>query len=192
MASGNGVIGQTGYYLHYVDGPSGDHIQINKSVSPTSSGVDLRACQAAEGIYVEFIAYDVESDGIIRLALLGADGAAIWTDSVNVTAGSRFVARFLVPGLELGGSYHFKVRDEVGKWWDAPGVTVGDFGAKLKSATLAGITLTFDSVPGRAYEIQWLEELGDDWSVIKTIVCDERIDQRVGGLSVLGRSVRLL
>jgi hypothetical protein len=132
----------------------------------TSSGIDLRAVQAADGVYVEFVAYDVEADGSIQLELLDASGAVIWSGTVDVTAGPTAFARFLVPGLQLGGSYDFRVRDEVGKWWDADGVTVESFAAAMTSASLAGITLTFDSVADRDYEIQWVAELGDTWQTV--------------------------
>ncbi len=162
-----------GYWIHYVRVVDGeDHIQINKSPTPTSSGVDVRAYQAADGIYVEFVAYDVEADGTIQLALMGANGEVVWSGSVDVTAGPRFFARFLVPGLELGGTYNFQVRDEVGKWWEANGVTVEAFATEMVSATLAGITLSFDSLPEREYEIQWTGELGGTWQTVETVTAN--------------------
>ncbi|MCF7847629.1 MAG: fibronectin type III domain-containing protein [Kiritimatiellales bacterium] len=143
-------------------------------VSPTSSGVDVRAYQTAEGVVVEFVAYDVEEDGTIQLALIGASGKAVWSGTVNATDGPRFFARFQVPGLELGGTYNFLVRDEVGKWWEANGVTVGSFNTEMTSASLAGITLTFDSLPEREYNIQWLEQLGGSWQTVDTVTASER------------------
>jgi hypothetical protein len=137
--------------------------------SPTSSGIDLRAYQAADGVYVEFVAYDVEADGTIRLALMNADGTVAWEGSVAVTAGPLYVARFLVPGLELGQSYNFLVRDEVGKWWEADGVTVQAFAAEMTSASLAGITLTFDSLADGDYEIQWVPNLGNEWQTVANL-----------------------
>jgi hypothetical protein len=154
-----------------VDG-GGDGVEISSltvdgtAAGATSSGIDLRAVQAADGVYVEFVAYDVEADGSIRLALMNADGTVAWEGSVEVTAGPTAFARFLVPGLELGQSYNFRVRDEVGKWWDAHGVTVESFAAAMTSASLAGIALTFDSLPDRDYEIQWVAALGDAWQTV--------------------------
>lgn len=170
LTDGAQIPGQSIYYIHYVTIETTDYAIITTSDAvPTSSGIDLRAFQTAEGVAVEFVAYDVEADGIIRLALLGADRETVWEGDVAVTAGPQFVARFLVPGLELGGSYDFLVRDEVGKWWDANGVTVGSFEAEMTRATLTGITLTFDSLPDRDYEIQWLEELGGTWQTVTNI-----------------------
>ena len=110
--------------------------------------------------------------GTIRLALMGADGEVVWSGSVDVTADPRFFARFLVPGLEIGGTYNFQVRDEVGKWWEANGVTVEAFATEMVSATLAGIMLSFDSLPEREYEIQWSPMLGTPWQTVDTITAN--------------------
>lgn len=142
---------------------------INTDTGTTSSGVDVRAYQTAEGMMVEFVAYDVEADGTIRLALMGANGEVVWEGSVDVTEGPRSFARFTVPGLELGESYNFQVRDEVGKWWEANGVTVESFATKMTSASLAGITLSFDTLADHDYEIQWVPALGSEWQAITNV-----------------------
>ncbi len=172
LSNGSALPLQSGYWIHYVTTPASGRkfIAITTSSStPTSSGIDLRAFETAEGVVVEFVAYDVEADGSIRLELLGEDGSVVWSGTVDVTAGPQFIARFPVPGLEPGGSYDFRVRDEVGQWWDAPGVSIGTFGAEMTSASLTAITLTFDSLPGRDYEIQWLEELGGTWQTVTNV-----------------------
>ncbi len=150
-------------------GIESDYATTSSGATATSSGIDLRAFQTSEGVVVEFVAYDVEADGTIQLALMNAAGEVVWTGSVEVTAGPTAFARFLVPGLELGGSYDFRVRDEVGKWWDADGVTVQPFAAAMTSASLAGITLAFDSMADRDYEIQWVAELGDAWQAVTNV-----------------------
>ena len=159
------------YYIHYVTNQTPNCITINQT-GPTSSGIDLRAYQAAEGTYVEFVAYDVEEDGSIRLALLGENGAVLWSGVVDVVAGPRSVARLLVPGLEAGGTYNFAVTDEVGQGWSAPGVVVGTFETKMVGMSLVGTTLSFDSLPGREYEIQWVPEIGSPWQTVKTVVAE--------------------
>ena len=118
---------------------------------------------------VEFLASDVQADGTIQLALLGADGQFMWEQSVSVTAGPRVYARFTVPDLQLGGVYHFRVSDEPGQWRDASGVTVGAFVADLVAATTGDITLSFSSLPDHDYEIQWVELLGDTWQPVDTV-----------------------
>lgn len=140
-----------------------------RGTSPLSSGIDLRAYQGADGVYVEFIAYDIEEDGTIRLDLLDAKGNVIWSGTVKVKAGPRQVARFLVPGLVLGETYSFKVRDEVGKIWSAPEVAVKPFAAEMISMSLAGVTLAFESLPDRDYEVQWTARLGKPWQTVATV-----------------------
>ena len=78
----------------------------------------------------------------------------------QIGAGELIGPRFLVPGLEAGGSYDFAITDEVGQGWSAPGVTVGTFETEMVSAALTSVTLSFDSLPEREYEIQWTAELG--------------------------------
>lgn len=142
---------------------------ISLSSTPTSSGIDLRAYQGADGVYVEFVAYDVQKDGNITLYLLGADGTTIWEGTTNVVAGAQYVSRFIVPGLTLGGTYSFKVKDEVGKVWSAPGVTVGTFAMKTVSMSLTGMTLSFSSQPRQKYEIQWTGQLGGTWQPLTNV-----------------------
>ena len=77
--------------------------------SPTSSGIDHQAFQGAEGVVVEFVAYDVEEDGYVTLYLVGPGNTVLWFGTCEVAAGPRQVCRFLVPGLVVGGAY-----DEVG------------------------------------------------------------------------------
>jgi hypothetical protein len=129
----------------------------------TSSGVDLRAYQCAGGVTVEFTSYDVEKDGTVRLILLGPAGDSIWEGTTNIVAGATVVSRFIVPGLTLGGTYSFKIVDEVNKEWTATDVTVSEFAMKGVSMSLSGITLSFSSQPRQKYEIQWTSQLGGEW-----------------------------
>jgi len=135
----------------------------------TSSGIDLRAYRAADGVYVEFVAYDVEQDGEIRLYLLGADGTTVWTGTTSVVTGERSVCRFLVPGLEAGCTYSFAVFDEVGNYWSAPSIAVGEFTVEMTHMSLAGMMLSFNSLPDREYEIQWTEHLGTLWQTVTNV-----------------------
>jgi len=139
--------------------------------SPTSSGVDLQAYRGADGVYVEFVAYDVEGDGYMTLYLIGPDGWPIWEGTTEVTASPRQVCRFRVPDhlAEVGGTYAFVVRDEVGKIWRAPAVTVKPFAAEMIRMSLVGVTLAFDSLPDREYEIQWTRRLGTPWQTVTNV-----------------------
>jgi hypothetical protein len=162
---------QSVYWIHYEDVEGSSAVVINKSSAPTSSGIDLRAYQGADGVYVEFMAFDVESDGEIWLEL-DEQGVVAWQGTVSVVVGAEFVARFKVPGLRVGQSYDFKVRDEVGTWWTANGVSVGAFNAEMVGMTLSGATIAFDSIAGREYEVQWTAALSDDWQTVKTVLAE--------------------
>ncbi len=139
---------------------------------PTSSGIDLRAFQGANGVYVEFVAYDVESEGLVTLTLLGADGNPVWSGTANVVASPAQICRILVPGLTVGGTYDFAVRDEVGTGWPAPGVTVSAFATELLRLAPTGMTLAFSSLPGRVYEIQWVDRIGATWQAVTALLAD--------------------
>jgi uncharacterized repeat protein (TIGR01451 family) len=140
--------------------------------SPTSSGIDLQAFQGAEGVVVEFMAYDVEEDGYVTLYLVGPGDTVLWYGTCEVTAGPRQVCRFLVPGLMVGGAYDFVVQDEVNQFWEAYNVQVTPFSAEMVRMSLAGVTLAFPSLPEREYEIQWVRRLGDVWQTVTNVLAE--------------------
>ena len=137
--------------------------------SPLSSRIDLRAYKGAEGVFVEFVAYDVAADGEITLFLLDGNGNPVWIGTASVRAGPRQVVRFEVPGLMVGNTYDFAVRDEIGQPWRADDVPVTPFAAEMIRMSLAGVTLAFDSLPDREYEIQWTPRLGQSWRTITNV-----------------------
>ena len=137
-----------------------------------SSGIDLQAFQGAEGVVVEFVAYDVEEDGYVTLYLVGTGDKVLWYGTCEVAAGPQQVCRFLVPGLVVGGAYNFVVQDEVNQFWEAYGVRVTPFAAEAIRMSLAGVTLAFASLPERDYEIQWVRRLGDVWQTVTNVLAD--------------------
>lgn len=143
------------------------------SKGPLSSGIDLRAYQGADGVYVEFLAHDVESDGWITLYLLEDDETSIWQGQVEVVMADSQIARFLVPGLVLGGRYDFAMRDEVGKIWFVHGLEVKPFAMDYIGMTREGILLSFASLPQRTYDIEWTPVLGGTWSVVTSVTALE-------------------
>jgi hypothetical protein len=140
--------------------------------SPTSSGIDLQAFQGAGGVVVEFVAYDVEEDGYVTLYLVGPGNTVLWFGTYEVAAGPQQVCRFLVPGLVVGGAYDFVVQDEVNQFWEAYNVRVTPFSAEMVRMSLAGVTLAFNSLPEREYEIQWVRRLGDVWQTVANVLAD--------------------
>jgi hypothetical protein len=146
------------------------HVNVGMTgTSPLSSRIDLRAYKGAEGVFVEFVAYDVAADGEITLFLLDGNGNPVWIGTASVRAGPRQVVRFEVPGLMVGNTYDFAVRDEIGQPWRADDVPVTPFAAEMIRMSLAGVTLAFDSLPDREYEIQWTPRLGQSWRTITNV-----------------------
>ncbi|MGI6496618.1 MAG: SdrD B-like domain-containing protein [Kiritimatiellia bacterium] len=155
------------YSGHGVGDDEGEPVNAGfTGTGPSNSGVDLQAFQGADGVYVEFVAYDVEEDGEITLFLLDPDGNPVWYDSCEAKAGGECICRFRVPGLEVGCAYDFVVQDEADQFWEACGVEVKPFSAEMVRMSLAGVTLRFESLPEREYAIQWTRRLGDPWQTV--------------------------
>jgi hypothetical protein len=136
---------------------------------PLSSGIDLRAYQGSDGVYAEFVAYDVEQAGTIRLRVFNSQGEFMGQKVIHVQPGPRQVCRVKIPGLAIGQSYHFDVRDEVGKSWSAPDIAVRPFAMGMVRMSYKGFTLAFDSLPDRDYEIQWTAKLGAPWLTVTNV-----------------------
>ena len=147
------------------------HVNVGMTGSgPMSSAIDLRAYRGADDAFVEFVAHDVEQDANVVLYLLGPGGTVLWSGTNAVQAGAQQFCRFQVPGLVVGGIYQFGVLDEVGQYWTVSGVQVTPFSTEMIRMTLAGITLAFDSLPEREYEIQWVPRLGQTWRTVTNVV----------------------
>ena len=138
-------------------------------VSPMSSGIDLQAYAAADGVYVEFVAYDIERDGEAWLLVSDAHGNIVGDVIVTLKKGARQVVRFHVPGLEVGRKYDFQVLDEVGNYWEVWGLEVRPFAMNMVRMSLAGVKLVFESIPDREYEVQWTSRLGTPWQTVTNV-----------------------
>jgi len=64
------------------------------------------------------------------------------------------------------------VQDEVSQFWEAYNVRVTPFSAEMVRMSLAGVTLAFNSLPEREYEIQWVRRLGDVWQTVANVLAD--------------------
>jgi hypothetical protein len=137
--------------------------------NPLSSGIDIRAFEGADGCYIEFSTHDEEGDGIIFLRVRDASGNIIWEGAQQAKGSGTNLYRFLVPGLRLGGMYSVTVIDEAGKAWSASGVTVNAFTADMLRMSPVGVTLQFNSLPDRQYEVQWTRQLGDAWQTVTNL-----------------------
>ena len=135
----------------------------NTISSPLSSQINIRAYQGADGVYVEFMTQDEQGMGPIMLQLLNASGVAVWTNMQAAVGSGNHLYRFVVPGLLLGGSYTFRVIDEVGHTF-SQNATVTAFAAEMLKMSPEGVTMSFNTAPGQQYTIQWTHQLGGVWS----------------------------
>ncbi|MEI8243513.1 MAG: SdrD B-like domain-containing protein, partial [bacterium] len=135
---------------------------------PTASAILIQAYATADGVVVEFASIGEVRQGFIGLDVYDADNQWLWSGATNAAGRGNNRYRFLVPGLVPGQAYNISVCDEEGKYWDAQQVPVGTFAAKMLSMSLLGMTLTFDSLNGRQYDIQWAPTLGAAWQTVVT------------------------
>ncbi len=137
--------------------------------NPLSSGIDLRAYIGADGGHVEFVAYDVEDEGLITLYMIDRLGHYRQAGQVVARAAAQQFIRFSIPELQAGELYDFAIVDEVGKVWWLQDVRVETFATEMISMTYQGIALTFASLPERAYAVQWTARLGGEWQVLTNL-----------------------
>lgn len=137
-------------------------------VVPTSSGIGVNAYQGADGVYVQFMTHSEEGSGQIRVYIMDLSGHLLWAGTNTVVGSGDNLYRFRVPNLAVGSSYHIVVYDEVNQPWDAGNVVVSTFASKMIQMSPVGVTLQFDSIPDRTYEIQWAPRLGAAWTNVMT------------------------
>jgi len=140
---------------------------------PLSAGIDIRAYQGADGVYVEFQTTAEEGAGQVTLKIRDANGNLIFVDSQPAVGSGNNTYLFLVPssyGLVVGQPYNFTVIDEAGKAWSSPGVTVTSFAADLLQMSPMGVTMSFSTIPGKLYTIQWAQDLmAPSWQSVTNI-----------------------
>jgi hypothetical protein len=130
---------------------------------PLSSAISIRAYQVAGGTCVEFKTKDEENPGTIVLSVYDTSNTLIWTGSVKAFGSGSHTYQFLVPGLTVGSAYNFTVLDEANKTWSMPNVAVTAFAADMLQMSPVGVTMAFNTIPGRWYTVQWTSQLGGTW-----------------------------
>ena len=71
--------------------------------------------------------------------------------------------------MSVGSNYNFQVVDENNVTWGVAPVTVTAFAANLVQMTPTGTILSFNSIPGYSYDIQWTSALGtSNWVTVVT------------------------
>ena len=128
-----------------------------------SAGIDIRAYQSSDGVYVEFTSKDEEGEGSFTVLVKDASGHVVWSGSVVAVGSNSNRYRLLASGLSIGSTYTIQVVDESGKRWLAPGVSVNTFAAAMVKMSPMGLSMQFATIPDREYDIQWTPKLGGEW-----------------------------
>jgi len=145
---------------------------------PFSEAVSIRAYSASDGVRVEFTTAGEAGYGMITLW--------VWLDGAWVELGTRLsmgfgsnTYSFNAPGLEAGKAYYFKVEDEIGYLYDLYDVMVQPFAMEMQLMERAGVRLTWNSIPGRTYEVYTTKRLGDAWTFVEAVMAEDEIGELV-------------
>ena len=152
------------YYIHYVDNGTDDYIVLNQS--PTAAEAIIRAYAAAGGVVVEFLSVDEAGKNDIVLYLY-RNGQWVEVGRRPAAGAGSHMYRFVVPGLNAGDIANLLVRDDEGLYHTASNLAVGNFSARLALVDNTGLTLQWESIPGRTYDIYREERLKGPWEVIE-------------------------
>jgi hypothetical protein len=138
---------------------------------PLSESVAIRAFAGEDGVYVEFTTASEAGFGLITVSVWSDGAWKILGLLESVGYGSNTYS-FRAPGLEAGKRYYFQVEDEVGYLYDLYGVEVKPFKVQMQMMQRAGVRLTWESIPGRTYEVYGAKRLGDVWTFMETVWAD--------------------
>ena len=152
------------YYIHYVDNGTDDYIVLNQS--PTAAEAIIRAYAAAGGVVVEFQSIDEAGNNDMVLYLY-QNGQWVEVGRRPAAGAGSHMYRFVVPGLNAGDIANLLVRDDEGQFHTASNLAVGNFSARLARVDNTGLTLQWESIPGRTYDIYRAERLKGPWEVIE-------------------------
>ena len=168
--------GVSGFYLSTATDTFAavDQLSVSNGITsiPLSTSIGISAFQGAGGVYyVDLQTAGQGSSGFITLQLLDAQGHVIWSDSQPVNGSPSQSYRFAITNilLSVGSNYNFQVVDENNVTWGVAPVTVTAFAANLVQMTPTGTILSFNSIPGYSYDIQWTSALGtSNWVTVVT------------------------
>jgi hypothetical protein len=139
---------------------------------PLAAAIDMRAYQAADGIYVEFTTTGESVEGgQIRLQAFDRNGNLVLDVTFDAQGGGSNGYRRKVSGLSRGERYTFVLTDEEGRPHRAENVEVGDFSAAMIRMTAPdGITIVWNSLPDHVYRVEWsLSPAGPSWDTVQTV-----------------------
>jgi len=159
------------YYIRYMDMTASDDGYIVLKLDPTSAGSVVLAYDTPGGVVVEF--QTIEEAGMNDIVLnLFRDGQWVEVGRQPATGEGNHTYRFLVPGLKAGDSVNLMIRDDEGKTHNATGLVVSEFkslSAQISQANSLGMTLQWESTPGRLYDVYRATQLDGTWEYVQTI-----------------------
>ncbi len=164
--------GNTNYYIHYVNDPTGGFVVLNLNSTPNAAEVRLRAYETAEGVVVEFQTIEEAGQNDIVVYLRRA-GQWVEVGRQEATGEGNHAYRFVVPGLTAADVVSLMVRDDEGVYHTAYNVAIGSFSAAMVSMDKNGVKLQWDSIPGRTYNVYRTVQLSGPWDVIATVVATQ-------------------
>ncbi len=129
---------------------------------PLSSAIDLCVYATADGIVAElWTANEAGTDDIVVCALIGNDWVEVGRlPGSSIRGEGSHSYPVALQGLAVGGSYLFKVIDEVGHEHFSPErVTVGTMRMAALRMSVNTATLTFDTVERRQYVVKTSTDL---------------------------------
>jgi hypothetical protein len=157
-----------GYYIHFSDNGAANHITINKNPSPTAAEAIIRAYATADGVIVEFQSTEGSGQNDIVLSLY-RNGRWMEVGRQPAAGGGSHTYRFVVPGLRAGDIANLMVRDDEGQYHTANDLTVGKFAARVTQLDNTGLTLQWESIPGRTYDIYRAGQAHGTWEPVQAI-----------------------
>ncbi len=151
---------------------SATNVHINVGMTgeePLASEIQIQAYRCAEGVFVEFMTVNEVGGSDSQLMVfrwMGSYEDSIYLGSAMPQGEGSFEYRMQVAEglLDMDGPNDFLVLDEVGNEHKVFGIHVSDFKAELTRMTKDGLTLSWNSVPDKYYDVYETTNLTGTWT----------------------------
>jgi autotransporter-associated beta strand protein len=161
----------TAYYIHYVNKTATDDGYIVLNTSPTSAEGLILAYATPSGVVVEFGTTEEAGQNDIVLYLF-RDGQWVEVGRQASAGEGSHTYWFVVADLNAGDIVSLRVRDDEGQYHTANDLGVGNFSgvaARIAQTAASGLTLRWESIPGRTYDIYRAGQLDGEWEHIRAV-----------------------
>ncbi len=159
------------YHIYYVNKTASDDGYIVLKLEPNAAGAVILAYETPNGVVVEFQTIEEAGQNDIIL-YLSRDGQWVEVGRQPATGEGSHTYRFLVPGLKAGDSIDLFVSDDERRVHNATGLLVSSFttqNTQIAQTDASGMTLQWESTPGRLYDIYRAAQLGGIWEYVQTV-----------------------